>query len=103
MLKLLTLGTLLLSALLPTTVYAAPQSFRGFVTLLLDIINNAIVPLLFALAFIVFVWGTFRYFIADSSKAKDEGRNILVWGLLAIVVMASVWGLVLIVVRTLFP
>jgi len=89
--------------LVPSAAYAAPKNFEEFVNLLIGIINNAIVPLLFAIAFVIFIWGVFRYFIADTTKAKEDGRTLLVWGLLALAVMASVWGLVAIVVRTLFP
>ena len=102
MLKSLKLGSLLFLASLPTVVFAAPENFRDFVKKILDIINNSIVPLILALALLVFLWGVFKYFIADSSKAKEEGRNLLVWGLLSFFVMLTVWGIVLAVKRTFF-
>ena len=87
---------------MPFIAYAAPANFRAFVEIILNLINNALVPFILALALLVFLWGVFRYFIADSSKAKEEGRNLLVWGLLAFVVMITVWGIVLAVKRTFF-
>jgi len=100
MLKSLKLASLLFSV--PFLVYAAPKTFREFIDIILNVINNAVVPLILALALLVFLWGVFRYFIADSSKAKEEGKNLLVWGLLAFVVMLTVWGIVIAVKRTFF-
>lgn len=102
MLKSLKLGSLLFLVALPIIAHAAPQNFRAFVEIILNLINSTVVPLILALALLVFLWGVFRYFIADSSKAKEEGRNLLVWGLLAFVVMLTVWGIVLAVKRTFF-
>lgn len=87
---------------LPLISHAAPTNFRDFVGVIVSLINNSIVPLFFGIALVIFLWGVFRYFIADSSEAKERGRNLLVWGILALVVMVGVWGLVLIVTRTFF-
>lgn len=60
------------------------------------VINEVFVPILFAVAFITFLWGVFNYFIlgaTDDSKLKT-GRQFVLWGIIGFVVMASVWGLV---------
>jgi len=59
-------------------------------------INNIIVPVLFAVAFIVFLWGAFQTFImgANSEDVKDKGKNLMLWGLIGFFVMVSIWGLV---------
>ena len=63
---------------------------------------DALVPIIFAVAFIVFIWGMFRYFIAggaDEEKRK-QGRDLAIWGIVAMAIMFSVWGLVKIVTNT---
>lgn len=67
---------------------------------ILAIINNVLVPLIFAVAFIVFIWGIFNYFIAGGAneEKRKEGRSLIVWGLIGFFVMISVWGLVNILV-----
>lgn len=65
-------------------------------------INNVLVPVLFAIAFIVFLYGIARAYIfsgGDPGKVA-EGHKLLLWGLVAFVVMISVWGLVNVVANT---
>lgn len=69
------------------------KSVGGFI---ISTINDVFVPVLFAVAFIVFVWGAFETFIlgAGSEEVKEKGKNLMLWGLIGFFVMVSVWGLV---------
>ncbi len=60
------------------------------------LIDNYLVPLLFALAFIVFIWGIFLYFIQGGSneEKREKGRSLALWGFIGFFVMVSVWGIV---------
>jgi hypothetical protein len=60
------------------------------------IINNSVIPLLFAVAVIMFIWGVFQFFIlnAEDEKKRTEGKQFMIWGIVALAVMLSVWGLV---------
>lgn len=67
-----------------------------FLSTILSIIDTVIVPLIFAIALLTFVWGVYEYFIAggaDEEKRK-QGRNFIMYGLIGFFVMISVWGLV---------
>ena len=68
----------------------------------IGIINNILVPVIFALAFIIFIWGVFQYFIygGHDEEAKEKGKSLMLWGLIGFFVMVSVWGLVNILVGT---
>ncbi len=68
----------------------------------INLINNVIVPVLFAVAFIVFLWGAFTTFIlgANSGEVKEKGKNLMLWGLIGFFVMVSIWGLVNILTGT---
>lgn len=70
---------------------------------IIKIINGILVPVLFAVAFIVFLFGVYKYFIqgASNESAKGEGRTFAMWGIIGFVVILSVWGLVGIVISTL--
>lgn len=63
---------------------------------IIGIINNILVPVLFAVAFIVFLWGAFQVFIlgAQSEETKEKGKSLMLWGLIGFFVMVSIWGLV---------
>lgn len=98
----LTTGTLAAFAL-PLISLAAPVNNLGDLgQFIIDIINNILVPVLFAIAFIVFLWGAFQTFIvgATSDDAKEKGKSLMLWGLIGFFVMVSVWGLVNILTGT---
>lgn len=57
-------------------------------------IQRSIVPLLFALAVAVFVWGVVKFIGKEDSSEREEGKQFMLWGIIAIAVMFSVWGLV---------
>ncbi|MBI4065844.1 hypothetical protein HY412_01455 [Candidatus Kaiserbacteria bacterium] len=61
-----------------------------------NIINDVLMPVFMAIAFIVFLWGIFKYFIwgRESESDKMEGRKYAMWGIIGFVIILSVWGLV---------
>jgi hypothetical protein len=69
---------------------------------IINTINNVLVPVLFAVAFIVFIWGAFQTFIlgASNEETKEKGKNLMIYGLIGFFVMVSVWGLVNILTGT---
>ena len=81
---------------LPLVSFAALNNVSDVGSFIINLINNVFVPVIFAIAFIVFLWGAFSTFILgrDSEDVKEKGRNLMLWGLIGFVVMVSVWGLV---------
>lgn len=68
----------------------------------LYIINFVLVPLLFAISFIVFLYGVAQKYIfsrGDQGKVED-GHKLILWGLVGFAVMVSLWGLVNVVINT---
>lgn len=57
-------------------------------------ILRLIFPLIVSAAIVYFVWNVFQYIIYDTEKDKNEVREKLIWGIAAIFIMMSVWGLV---------
>ncbi len=66
------------------------------------ILIRSIVPVIFAIAIVVFVWGVIQFFIigADEEAKREKGKQFIVWGLVALAVMSSVLGLVRILGNT---
>lgn len=97
----LTTGSLAVFAL-PLVTSAAVNNISDVGSFIINTINNVIVPVLFAVAFIVFLWGAFTTFIlgASSEDVKEKGKNLMLWGLIGFFVMVSVWGLVNILTGT---
>lgn len=65
-------------------------------TFIIGIINNVLVPVLMATAFIIFIYGIFAAFIlnAGDEEKRKKGKTIMLYGLIGFFVMVSVWGLV---------
>ena len=78
---------------------AAFQDYLGFGTCL---INNSIIPFIFAVAIVMFIWGAVNFFIinADEEAKRAQGKQYMIWGIVALAVMLSVWGLVGIIQTT---
>lgn len=86
----------------PALVFAQGVSTRGIEGLLNSIhkIISLVIPVLIALGVVGFMWGIVLYLFG---KNKDDGKQMMLWGIIALFVMTSVWGLVGILRGTLFP
>lgn len=93
---------LLAFATVPMIASAQVRSIQDAAGVVTNIINGVLVPLVFAIAFIVFIWGIFQYFIAGGhdEEAKEKGKSLMLYGLIGFFLMVSVWGLVNILVGT---
>lgn len=73
----------------------------GFLNSLKSLMDR-IVPLLIGLAVIAFLYGVLRFvFNAGNEDARKQGKDFIIYGLIGIVVMISVWGLVFFVQNSL--
>ena len=85
---------------LPIVTFA--QSFYLLNTLVTNIGNliNLLIPIVFTLALLVFFWGLVRY-IWGKDHDKEAAKKTMIWGVVALFVMAAVWGLVVFIANTL--
>lgn len=93
------------AATLALPLVASAQTVRNLSdagSFVINIINTVLVPVLFAIAFIVFLWGAFTTFILghDNEEVKEKGKNLMLYGLIGFFVMISIWGLVNILTGT---
>jgi hypothetical protein len=55
------------------------------------------------LAVVAFVFGLVRFIaFAGDDKSRTSGKTMMLWGLLALLCIVSVWGLVEVVFKTFF-
>lgn len=72
---------------------------------LIDRINTigtvAVLPFLFTIAFFILLYGIVNYVRqGDNEEKRAEGRMFIIWGIISIFIMLSVWGLVNILVKS---
>ena len=85
---------LVLSSLLFVPMFASAATVGSVLKVFSDTIN-AVIPIILALAVLYFFWGLAKYVLNSANEdAKEEGRNIMIWGIIALFVMVSVWGLI---------
>ena len=71
------------------------NTLTGVIKFMTCFLTKAVVPLLFALAVAAFVYGVFDFIRANASgEETGEKKAFMVWGIIGLAVMLSVWGLV---------
>ncbi len=84
----LTLGLFLL----PVFTFAQQlENVDNLVSSVGDIINK-IIPIMFTIALLGFFYGLVKYIFGDQDR--EAAKKTMVWGVVALFVMAAVWGLV---------
>ncbi len=65
--------------------------FTGMATTFATVVNT-LIPAFMGLGFIAFFWFLFKYLTGDAAE-KEENRKSLLWSVIAIVIMISIFGL----------
>ena len=99
-----------LPTLVPTTTGAVSDAtcsmgtnVQGLMNYATCLIQNSVIPLMFALAVAYFVWGILQFIMNSGEEAKrTQGKQHMIWGIIALTVMLSVWALVGILSGSLF-
>lgn len=107
--KHLTKTILILSVFSPFVAFATSgvTDFSGLGDFINNIKNNVVVnlsALFLTTAVVAFFYGVVNYVIAirnGETKGVTDGKNFMLWGLIALFVMFSVWGIVIFAQRTL--
>lgn len=77
---------------LPLTSFAALENLKDLTNDVGSIIDT-LIPIVFTLALLGFFYGLVKY-IFGAEHDKDQAKKTMIWGIVALFVMAAVWGLV---------
>ena len=73
--------------------------------LVAGIVTNIVTPLvegIFALALVLFIWGLMGFiFGGEDATKKAEGKQHILWGIVGMVIMVSVYGIIRFVANSL--
>lgn len=87
------IGFVGLFAFAPFAVLAATGVENGL-TRIGDLINQA-TPIIVALALLAFFWGLVTYiFQSGDAEKRKKGLSIMIWGIIALFVMLSIFGII---------
>lgn len=92
---------IIFTTLIPVLAIAQSQTLGDELLLFVKIIN-AILPFLVGLGTLYVVWGTLEFIRGSGNEdARTEGRNRIIYGIIGLFVMVSIWGFVNILINTL--
>jgi hypothetical protein len=70
------------------------SNFKEFIGFLVDLLNPLTV-IVASMSLLVFFWGLAKFIlVSGDEKALDEGKQLMFWGVIALFVMVSIWGIV---------
>ena len=71
-----------------------PSTFKDLIDIFLNLIFM-VLPVIGGLAALVFIWGLIKFItnVQGDEKAVKEGKDLIVWGLAALFIMVSLWGI----------
>ena len=78
------------------TPYGGGTTFANVVSAILKIFNTAL-PVLVALALVLFMIGVVKYIYSEGEREKGE---LMMWSLIALFVLVSVWGILRVLLNT---
>lgn len=70
------------------------NNFGDVVCFFTDLIATAI-PVVAGIALLVFFYGLGKFILnAGSDSGRDEGKQVMKWGIISLFVLVSIWGIV---------
>lgn len=86
----------LIAGFLPLIVFgAAPTDIKSLISMFTTDLVNPLIALFSTLAVLYFVWGIAKYISsAGDQKKAQEGKSVMTYGILALFVLFSFWGII---------
>ena len=105
--KITVLGASAILFVMPIMAMAAPSEFDpsvdsstagsggigGLITTVGGWIDS-LLPIMLTLGVLAFFWGLAKFLFKGGAADKQEGQTIMIWGILAVFIMASIGGIV---------
>jgi hypothetical protein len=71
------------------------NNITDFINFFTCTIMRAVLPLLVGLAVAGFVYGIVKYFLnPENEEKRKEGKTFMLWGVIALFIIVSIWSLV---------
>ena len=72
------------------------NDIQSFLSAILDFFNGVLIPFLFGVALLIFLYNALRFFIIGSSNPddKESAKRLAIYGILGFVFLVSLWGII---------
>ncbi len=62
---------------------------------IVDTLIRSLFPVALGLALLFFFWGLAKFILnSGDEKARDTGKNVMLWGIVTLFVLVSIWGII---------
>lgn len=80
------------------------MDFKELVAYMITSLINPVITLIFGAAVVFFLWNVLQLIRkSDQAEEREQFKSRITWGIIAIAVMASMWGLVNFVIDSFKP
>jgi len=81
---------------LPVVTLAQFGEINDFLGDVSSFINGTLIPLVFAVALLMFIYGMFKFFIlgGDDEDNRSDGKQLMIYSIIGFVLMVSIFGIV---------
>jgi uncharacterized membrane protein len=97
--------TFAIAAMWALPAFALAQNTEGDLAGLVTALGNLVkllVPLASTLCVVFFFWGLAKFILNSGDEEKrKEGKDIMIWGILAMFVLVTIWGIIAFMQKTL--
>ena len=71
------------------------MTLEDIINKVIEQIINPLIPVLIGIGLIVFFWGIIQFVLnADSEEKRSTGKQHMMWGVIGLFIMVSVWGII---------
>ena len=85
----------------PLLTLAASDNIQGYLVTISLFIKYVLLPFLFGIAFLFFIYNIVRYFIIESNSdsGREKAKRSALYGIAAFVFLFTLWGLITVLVQ----
>ncbi len=73
--------------------YSGSSGLGGIITFISTLLGY-LFPLIITLSVVFIIWQIFRFAVAGGEDDKSKAKTHIIWGIVGLFVMVSIWGLV---------
>ena len=82
--------------------HAADSSVADLIFKINEVIINPLILLMFAVAMVAFIYGIVKFLSnRDNAEASTEGKSSMMWGIIGMFIMISVYAIMNLIIGTL--
>lgn len=92
-------SSFILPVIASAQIYSNATTVGGILDTIRTLVNQAVFVLV-AIGILVFVYGIVMYVISKDEAAKENARNLIIYGVIGLFAIVAVWGLVNVLANT---